>query len=90
MDHGVSVVDAIGGALLLAGWATAVALARRRPWPLLPPLERLATRALLASCAGLLIALLLVPDFDGRKLVVAGLILLVEAAAAATVLARAG
>ena len=89
MGHGVSLIDATGAALLLAGWATAVIVARRAAVPLFPRPRRLTSvAALLASCAGLLTAALLVPDFSGRKFVVAGFVLLVEGAAAASVLAK--
>jgi hypothetical protein len=89
--HGVTLVDATGAALLLAGWSTAVMLARRRAWPMFRTLGRFpSTAALLASCAGLLTVALLVPDFAGRKFVVAGFVLLVEAAAAASALAPRG
>src|SRR5829696_8965156 len=89
MQHGVSLIDAMGAALLLAGWAMAVVIVRRRAWRLFPRPGRRASRAvLLASFAGLLTAALLVPDFDGRKFVVAGFVLLVEGAAAAAVLTR--
>ena len=85
--HGVSLVDAIGAALLLAGWSAALMIARRA-WDRLPAPGRLPSAvALLASCAGLLTAALLVPDFSGRKFVVAGFVLLVEGAAAAALLA---
>ena len=89
MDHGVSLVDAAGAALLLAGWSTAVIVARRSAVSPFPRLRRLpSATALLASCAGLLTAALLVPDFSGRKFVVAGFVLLVEGAAAASLLAK--
>jgi hypothetical protein len=85
--HGVSLVDATGAALLLAGWAAAVMIARRGVW--FPAPGRVpSAAALLASCAGLLTAALLVPDFAGRKFVVAGFVLLVEGAAGATLLAK--
>ena len=88
-DHGVSLIDAAATALLLAGWSAAVVTTRRSEWPPFPSPGRLASAAaLVASCAGLVTAALLVPDFAGRKFVVAGLVLLVEGAAAATVLAR--
>lgn len=91
MGHGVSLLDAMGAALLVAGWSTAVLVARRDAVPLLPRLRLLpSVVALLAACAGLLTAALLVPDFSGRKFVVAGFVLLVEGAAAATLLARSG
>jgi hypothetical protein len=89
MGHGVSLIDAAGAALLLAGWSMAVIVARRSAVPLLLRPRPLPTAAaLFASCAGLLIAALLVPDFSGRKFVVAGFILLVEGAAAASVLTK--
>lgn len=89
MDHGVSLIDAMGAVLVLTGWSMAVVMARRRGWPLFPTLgRRPSAAALLASCAGLFTAALLVPDFAGRKFVVAGFALLVEVAAAATVLAK--
>ena len=88
MGHGMSLVDAIGAALLLAGWSAALMTARRCASPRFPASRRVpSAAALLASCAGLLTAALFVPDFAGRKFVVAGFVLLVEAAAAATVLA---
>jgi hypothetical protein len=87
MSHGLSLVDAIGAALLLAGWSAVVLTARRQAWPPFPVPGRLSSAALLASCAGLLTAALLVPDFAGRKFVVAGFVLLVEGVAAATLLA---
>ena len=88
-DHGVSLIDAAGTALLLAGWSAAVLTPRRSASLPLPTPGRVASgAALVASCAGLVTAALLVPDFAGRKFVVAGLVLVVEGAAAATVLAR--
>ena len=88
-EHGVSLIDAAGTALLVAGWSAAVVTARSGAWPPFPAPGRLASAAvLIASCTGLVTAALLVPDFAGRKFVVAGLVLLVEGAAAATVLAR--
>ena len=89
MGHGVSLIDAIGAALLLAGWSVAVMAARHPASPRFPTPGRLPSAvALLASCVGLLTAGLLVPDFAGRKFVVAGFVLLVEGAAAATLLAK--
>jgi hypothetical protein len=69
LNHGVSLVDAIGAGLVLAGWSTVVVIARRRGWLAFPTPGRPASVA-------------------GRKLVVAGFVLLVEVAAAATVLAK--
>ena len=89
-DHGVSLIDAAGAVLLLAGWSAAVLIARHGASPLHTPGRAVSAAALIASCAGLMTAALLVPDFAGRKLVVAGLVLFVEGVAAATVLARRG
>jgi hypothetical protein len=83
--HGVSLLDAVGAALLLAGWAAAVRKARREGWPRFRAAGRLSAAVLPAVVAGLLTAAL-VPDFGGRKFVVAGFLLLLEAAAAARVL----
>jgi len=88
MHHGVSLMDAMGGAFLVAGWSTAVATARRRASLFNAPGRLPSIAALVASCAGLLIAALLVPDFAGRKFVVGAFVVLVEAAAAAVAVAK--
>jgi small-conductance mechanosensitive channel len=89
MDHGVTATDVVGAAMLLAGWWAVVVAARRwcatrRPSP---RGRLLSAVALLATGVGLLVAALLTPDYAGRKFVVAGIALLTECAAAATVLA---
>jgi hypothetical protein len=89
MGHGVTLTDAVAAAVLLAGWLAFVLTARRRrvtrriptPGPLL------CATASLASGVGLVTTALLLPDYAGRKLVVAAFALLVECATAATVLA---
>jgi hypothetical protein len=90
MGHGVTLTDAMAAALLLAGWLAPVVTARRRPLTNRIPMpgRLLSTVASLASGASLVTAALLMPDFAGRKFVVAGFVLLVECAAAATVLAQ--
>jgi hypothetical protein len=89
MHHGVTAADVMGAAMLLVGWWAVVVTARRwRTARLTSPRGRiLSAVALLATGVGLLVAALLVPDYAGRKFVVAGIALLTECAAAATVLA---
>jgi len=89
MDHGVTAADVVGAAMLLAGWLAVLETARRwRATRVTSARGRLLSAvALLATGAGLLVAALLMPDYAGRKFVVAGIALLMECAAAATVLA---
>jgi small-conductance mechanosensitive channel len=89
MDHGVTGMDVVGAAMLLAGWLAVVVTARRwRARRLMSTRGRLlSTLVLSATGVTLLVAALLMPDYAGRKFVVAGIALVMECAAAATVLA---
>jgi hypothetical protein len=89
MGHGITVTDAMAAGLLVAGWLAVVVTARRRPvrrW-IRTPRPALCAAASLAAVAGLVTTAVLMPDYAGRKVVVAGFALLVECAVAATVLA---
>ena len=89
-DHGLTVVDAAGAAALVAGWAAPMAIARRRLASYPIPAARPLVAGVTVVCAGvcLLIASILVRDFPGQSVVVAGLVLVVQYAGAAAVLAR--
>ena len=90
MDHGLTVFDALGLAALLLGSVTPVVIARRRVpahrLPVVPPL--LSAAAVAGSLACLVTAALLVPDFSGRRFVVAGLVLISQCAGAVAFLTR--
>lgn len=90
MGHGVTVTDASAVAVLVAGWLAPVVTARRRLFTYQIPASarRLSAVAALISGAALVTAAVLLPDFAGRKFVVAGSALLLECAAATTILAR--
>jgi hypothetical protein len=89
MGHGITLTDAMAAAVLMAGWLAVVVTARRRHVRrrIRTPGPALCAAASLAAVAGLVTTAVLMPDYAGRKVVVAGFALLVECAAAATVLA---
>lgn len=88
-EHGLSVVDAVGLAVLAAGWMAPVLVGRRRPEYRLPATSRRwSTLTILGAGTALAVVALVMPDFTGRRYAMGALLLTVESAAAAAVLAR--
>jgi hypothetical protein len=88
MGHGLTVVDAAGAALLVAGWLAAAGAARQRfGTNRARPSQRVAIAVVVVGLGvSVLAASTLVEDFAGRKFVIAALVLVAEVAAAAIAL----
>jgi hypothetical protein len=88
MGHGLTVVDAAGAALLVAGWLAAAGTARQRFGTRRTRPSQGVVIALVVGVLGacVLAASTFVEDFAGRKFVVAALVLVGEVAAAAVAL----
>lgn len=87
--HGVSVIDAAGIAVLVAGWTALVLVMRRQGGYWLPTAQRSWSASIAAGAgAALLVVSLAVPDFTGRSYAMGVLLVVLEGAAAAALLAH--
>jgi len=87
--HGLTAIDAAGVTAIIAGSAAPLLICRRElASRQVPAQRRLASGVAVVAGVGVLAVSLLVPDFAGRKFVLATLLVMLQATAGFTAIAR--
>jgi hypothetical protein len=87
--HGLTAIDAAGVTAIIAGSAAPLLICRRElASRQVPAQRRLASGVAVVAGVGVLAVSLLVPDFAGRKFVLATLVVMLQATAGFTAIAR--